>query len=543
MRLWGPEGQDALEDSSVCLLNCSGTGVEILKNLILPGIRDFSCVDDVMVTEADLGNNFFVEPADIGKPRAAVVATHLGELNPNVAYSHHVLNVVRLIHDRPAFFAPFSVVIATQLPNAAAVELARICSQHGIHLVLSRLSGLVGYFRIYTNELHVIQPKPDNPVHDLCLSNPFPELLAYVNSVDLERMDPHDLGSVPYAVILIKFLTKWKADHGGLVPQSDEDKDAFKESIGNFLERVNHIQWEGLTQVEVEQLTQNSENFFEAVTLANKCWRSTNLPSDVTAAFADPACLNLTADSHPFWVVVRALKDFVENEGQGRLPLIGSIPDMTATTINYITLQTIYKRKAEADLNVIQERVAALLRSLGRSETEVPREYLRGKPLYLKRVVSCAHYMSVSRYRTVEQELSPNTMKKSDYWGMRLQWYGPTAAEGASWYLAFQAVEEFYAAHGRYPGLIDAQYDQDMAAARVCLHNVLAARGIDSGLVEDKYVDELVRSGMSEQANIAGVIGGMASQEAIKLITRQMIPLNNVHVYSGISCSGTTYEV
>lgn len=43
--------------------------------------------------------------------------------------------------------------------------------------------------------------------------------------------------------------------------------------------------------------------------------------------------------SKPFWVIAKAVRDFVENEGAGNLPLRGSLPDMTAETARYITLQ------------------------------------------------------------------------------------------------------------------------------------------------------------------------------------------------------------
>jgi hypothetical protein len=39
--------------------------------------------------------------------------------------------------------------------------------------------------------------------------------------------------------------------------------------------------------------------------------------------------------------MAKAVRDFVENEGEGCLPLNGSIPDMTAETEKYITLQQV----------------------------------------------------------------------------------------------------------------------------------------------------------------------------------------------------------
>lgn len=43
--------------------------------------------------------------------------------------------------------------------------------------------------------------------------------------------------------------------------------------------------------------------------------------------------------SKPFWIMARALKDFVDNEGNGRLPVRGTLPDMVADTFKYISLQ------------------------------------------------------------------------------------------------------------------------------------------------------------------------------------------------------------
>lgn len=86
LRLWAASGQEALEQAHVLLLN-SGTGVvgvEILKNLILPGIGNFTIVDEEDVTEQDLGINFFLTDDSLGKSRASETCTYLTELNPDV---------------------------------------------------------------------------------------------------------------------------------------------------------------------------------------------------------------------------------------------------------------------------------------------------------------------------------------------------------------------------------------------------------------------------------------------------------------------------
>lgn len=86
MRLWGATGQTALENSHILLLN-SGPGVvglETLKNLVLPGIGNFTIQDSAVVSEADLGVNFFLEEEHLGSFRAEHTCNLLKELNPDV---------------------------------------------------------------------------------------------------------------------------------------------------------------------------------------------------------------------------------------------------------------------------------------------------------------------------------------------------------------------------------------------------------------------------------------------------------------------------
>ena len=66
-----------MSESRILLLGASGIGSETLKNLILPGIKEFTIVDEKNVTRRDLGQNFFVSAADLGKPHAEVMTANL----------------------------------------------------------------------------------------------------------------------------------------------------------------------------------------------------------------------------------------------------------------------------------------------------------------------------------------------------------------------------------------------------------------------------------------------------------------------------------
>lgn len=69
LRLWGDEGQACLERASVCMLGSSALGCEILKSLVLAGIKSIYIVDSERIVNADFGNNFFVQ-GEIGHSRA-----------------------------------------------------------------------------------------------------------------------------------------------------------------------------------------------------------------------------------------------------------------------------------------------------------------------------------------------------------------------------------------------------------------------------------------------------------------------------------------
>lgn len=77
VRLWGDEGQICVEHASICMLGSSALATEILKNLVLTGVQSVHIIDSALVTNPDVGNNFFVEEEEIGEPRAKVAVRWL----------------------------------------------------------------------------------------------------------------------------------------------------------------------------------------------------------------------------------------------------------------------------------------------------------------------------------------------------------------------------------------------------------------------------------------------------------------------------------
>lgn len=46
----------------------------------------------------------------------------------------------------------------------------------------------------------------------LRIDKPFPALLQYAQSLDLDALDPTDHGHVPYVILLVKLMEQWKQE-------------------------------------------------------------------------------------------------------------------------------------------------------------------------------------------------------------------------------------------------------------------------------------------------------------------------------------------
>lgn len=86
--------------------------------------------------------------------------------------------------------------------------------------------------------------------------------------------------------------------------------------------------------------TGGEENVGEAVKAVNTALNQTQIPSSVQKILNDEQCIHLK-EKNPFWIIARGVKEFVEKEGNGALPLRGSLPDMTSDSQRYIALQNV----------------------------------------------------------------------------------------------------------------------------------------------------------------------------------------------------------
>ncbi|ORY16172.1 hypothetical protein BCR34DRAFT_622545 [Clohesyomyces aquaticus] len=113
IRLWGVQAQEKIRTANILLVSIKALANEVAKNLVLAGIGSITLADHELVTEDDLGAQFFVSEADVGKNRAEAAAPQIQKLNPRVK-----VNVItRDIRNEQdvTFYAAYHVIIATDL--------------------------------------------------------------------------------------------------------------------------------------------------------------------------------------------------------------------------------------------------------------------------------------------------------------------------------------------------------------------------------------------------------------------------------------------
>ncbi|CAE6450337.1 unnamed protein product [Rhizoctonia solani] len=514
LRLWATAGQNALESARVLVIGSTATSSSIMKNLVLPGdiisespnpsgtdfhagIGHFTILDHQLVSPEDVGNNFFLEHSSIGKPRAEEAVRLLCELNESVEGKANTLNFEEVLEKDPAYITSFTLVIAHNLADAPLQKLASLLWSNATHppLVVVRTAGFSADFSIQLHE-HAVVDSHSETTPSLRIDKPFPELLEYSLSLDFATMDPTDHGHVPYVYILVRAMHDWKAAHEGNSPSSYADKQAFKAQLTAMKVKIDE------------------ENFDEAVAQAYRAWTPTGVPGDIQTLFADEKCtgyLNAAGNggvgTSQFWALLRALHLFTA--ARGYLPLAASIPDMKADTKQYIGLQTMYKRQADAERKEFVGLLREVVAQTGQRHVEGDGEVPGISDDAIIEFVKNAHGLKVLR----GQEWG---VSRPDAIAQALS----IAPSATATHLALSSLFAFQATHGRLPA---PGSNEDLPLLEEVFNSLV---GTDAGEEGKAALGELHRAPTAELPTTAALVGGLVAQEAIKVITRQYVPID-----------------
>lgn len=129
-----------LKGMKVAVFGLRGAGIEIAKNLLLAGPHTVVVHDDEKVKIEDLGANFYLGEADVGKARAAASKAELSDINPNTYFRVSTGPVTTSMLDE------FSTVVFTDLqaqwPLSKLVEFDAYCSAKNIKFIWTGIFGM-----------------------------------------------------------------------------------------------------------------------------------------------------------------------------------------------------------------------------------------------------------------------------------------------------------------------------------------------------------------------------------------------------------------
>lgn len=181
--------------------------------------------------------------------------------------------------------------------RSTLVPLTQEAKQLGIPVLYLHSVGFFSTFSVQLPaEFPIVETHPDpESTQDLRLLNPWPELVAAAAGLNnLDTLDDHQHGHVPYLLLLLHFLEQWKHSHEGNAPSNYKEKTEFREFVRSQARTSNP---EG-----------GEENFDEAAAAVLKTITPFSLRSSIREIFEMDQCRQLSASSQDFWVIASAIK-------------------------------------------------------------------------------------------------------------------------------------------------------------------------------------------------------------------------------------------
>lgn len=182
------------------------------------------------------------------------------------------------------------------------------------------------------------------------------------------------------------------SQHDGKPPQTYAEKKEFKASILSMRKKSDE------------------ENFEEAESQAYKCWTETVVPSDVKSLFssASPS----PEHTKPFHILLRALEVYTTTVPPFTLPLSATLPDMKASTTQYVGLQTLYKDRAVEEKNAFKSVLNEVIKEQGEDPALIDDEAVDS-------FVKNAHILRLVRGKQwgwVDE--NPSALSTSSFWSL-----------------------------------------------------------------------------------------------------------------------------
>lgn len=407
------------------------------------------------------------------------------------------------------------ILISGPMKHSSLSPLSKSAWELGIPVIYTHSVGFYSTFSLQLPaEFPIVETHPDpETTQDLRLLSPWPELSSAASKIsNLDSLDDHQHGHIPYILLLLHYLVKWKEAHNGNLPSNYKEKSEFRDMV-----RVN---------ARTNNPEGGEENFDEAVAAVIKSLNPFTLRSSIREIFDMEQCQNPKAKSSDFWIIAAAVRRFYQNHNE--LPLPGSLPDMKAQSADYISLQNIYKAKARKDLGEVTATIRQIESKLRLHEEAIPEKdieifcknaghikMVRGRPI--PRGDADAHTL-----KTIRSHLNSSESLMPIFIACQILDTVVTEIQEGKRDASTLDDDTMWSTH------IDSSID------RVLTRDDPTAIDDEARERIVEATQELRRTEGGELHNISALTGGLVAQESLKVLTRQYVPLDNTNVFDGV---------
>ncbi|CAG0919434.1 unnamed protein product [Notodromas monacha] len=250
IRLWGWDAQKRLRGSKILVYGMSGLGAEVVKNVVLAGVKSMTVMDPEITTAENSYTNFFLPVEKIGENRASAAVNAIKALNPSVEV---LAETDKLESKNDSFFDQFDAVCLVGASQKQIIRVNDICAALHKKFFCADVFGFYGYVftdlgvHKYTEEVEVSQPSdPKKPKLDT-VTKTFMKTRAFVpfkDTLDLVWTEGDFKGRVKKVDVTLFIIQALMAfvDAKGRLPSVDTleaDKKSLTELTESILEKGN----------------------------------------------------------------------------------------------------------------------------------------------------------------------------------------------------------------------------------------------------------------------------------------------------------------
>lgn len=142
IRLWGLESQKRIRAARIFISGLNGLGAEIIKNIILSGVKSVTLNDHKNVSETDFCSQFLTPRDSVGTNRAEASLIRAQALNPMVEI---VVDKENIAEKNDEFFKTFDVVVIIEATIPTLVRIDNICRLNRVKFFCGDVWGMHGY--------------------------------------------------------------------------------------------------------------------------------------------------------------------------------------------------------------------------------------------------------------------------------------------------------------------------------------------------------------------------------------------------------------